>query len=111
MVIPIVSPGTVLLVIDSTCFIFGNLKVPEAGDNYGVSPSEIVGRGFETLVSGYDEGFDGVVNSNGTVVQQPRKPGIYIHTTDMGNSGRGYFVWSQQAKLIARDARAGDKVR
>ena len=75
-----------------------------------MSPSEIVGRGFQTLISGYDEGSDGVINSNGTVVQQQRKPGIYIHTTDMGYSGRGYFVWSQQAKLVARDAHAGDKV-
>lgn len=75
-----------------------------------MSPTELVGRGFQTLISGYDDGDSGEVSSNGTTIVQPRAPGIYIHTTDTGYAGRGYFVWTQQAKLVAKDAKPGDNV-
>jgi hypothetical protein len=59
------------------------LQVPEAGDSFGNSHFGLVGRGFTTLISGYNK----------------VDPGIYIHTTDDGYAYRGRFVWTQQAKL------------
>lgn len=64
------------------------IDVSEAGDTYGNTPPYIYGRGFRTLVSGY---------------QGSGNAGIYVHTTDDGYAGTGYEIWSQQAKLIPRD--------
>jgi len=63
------------------------LRVPEAGDTYGTTPVGMEGRGFITIISGYDR-----VNR-----------GIYIHTNDDGHAHRGRNVWSQQAKLVPAD--------
>ena len=60
------------------------LRVPEAGETYGRTPVALAGRGFTTLITGYDR----------------TNPGIYVHTTDDGFATRGRQVWTQQAKLI-----------
>ena len=70
------------------------LRVPEAGDTYGQTPVGLQGRGFITLISGYDQ-----INH-----------GIYVHTNDDGQAYRGRNVWSQQAKLVPADGgTAGDE--
>ena len=69
------------------------ITVPEANGTYGLSPSFLVGRGFITLITGYNT----------------RDPGIYVHTTDDGYLKHGQFVWSQQAKLVARDIDSEDQ--
>ena len=66
------------------------LRVSEAGDTYGLSPVGMEGRGFITVISGYDR----------------VHPGIYVHTNDDGNAARGVNVWSQQAKLVPADGGA-----
>lgn len=73
------------------------LQVPEAGATYGSTPSGLIGRGFQTLVSGYDQG------------SATRKPGIYIHTSDDGQVDNRHLVWSQQAKLVAKDSTINDQ--
>jgi hypothetical protein len=73
------------------------LQVSEAGSTYGATPSGLIGRGFQTLISGYDSG---VVSG---------KPGIYIHTSDDGHVDNRHLVWSQQAKLVAKDTTVNDK--
>ena len=60
------------------------VKVPEAGRTYAQTPSFIIGRGFQTLITGYDGGAD---------------PGIYVHTNDDGYVVNHQNLWSQQAKL------------
>jgi len=65
---------------------------PTAGSTYGRSQSFIVGRGFQTLVTGYD-------NVN---------PGLYVHTSDDGYVRNHQNVWSQTAKLVAKDATVND---
>lgn len=63
------------------------ITVPEANGTYGLSPSFLVGRGFITLVTGFNT----------------QNPGVYVHTTDDGHIRNGQYVWSQQAKLIAQN--------
>ena len=63
------------------------LRVAEAGVTYGKTPASLEGRGYSTLISGYDR----------------TNPGIYIHTNDDGIATAGRQVWSQQAKLIPSD--------
>lgn len=65
-----------------------SLFVPYANETYGETPPLLVGRGFLTLVSGYD----------------PFKPGIFVHTTDDGYLRDSKVVWSQQAILRPNDA-------
>jgi len=44
-----------------------------------------VGRGFETIISGYDATGLG---------------SVFVHNTDDGYAGRGYSVWTQNAQLV-----------
>lgn len=74
------------------------LFVPEGGATYATTPSALIGRGYMTLISGYG------VNDTGDA-----RESIYIHTTDDGYAQRGYFIWSQQAKLVAEDSEVGDE--
>ncbi len=74
--------------VDSSFSLQAKLYVSEAGDTYGNTPPYIFGRGFRTLISGY---------------QSTGGAGIYVHTTDDGYAGTGYEVWTQQAKLVPRD--------
>ncbi|RYH19795.1 hypothetical protein EON65_25515 [archaeon] len=66
----------------------------ETSGTYGITPPALFGRGFLTLITG----FDGSSSS----------PGIYVHTTDDGYVRNGQYVWSQQAKLLPKDIQAGD---
>lgn len=91
------SIGFIFFFISETSAIYQwsfqqRLIVPEAGQTYGVTPSGHLGRGFETLITGYDA--------------STASPGIYIHTSDMGdvNLTTRHVIWSQQAKLQAKDA-------
>ena len=59
------------------------LFVPSAAKTYGQTPALLVGRGFMTLVSGFD----------------PVDPGLFIHTAEDGHLKNGHVVWSQQSKL------------
>jgi hypothetical protein len=47
-----------------------------------------VGRGFETIISGYDESSVG---------------SIFVHNTDDGYASAGSSVWTQNAKLVPND--------
>lgn len=79
------------LLVSGQAFTYQSvLKVSEAGYTYGQSPVGLYGRGFVTALTGYSS--------------DKADPGIYVHTTDDGRAGRGYFVWTQQAKLKPRDA-------
>lgn len=60
------------------------IKVPSAGATFGITPSALFGRGFLTLITGYNAA----------------SPGIFVHTTDDGNILDNQYVWSQQAKLV-----------
>lgn len=64
-----------------------SLFVPYANKTYGDTPPLLVGRGFLTLISGYD----------------PFRPGIFVHTTDDGYVSGSKVVWSQQAVLRPTD--------
>ena len=64
-----------------------SLFVPYANKTYGETPPLLVGRGFLTLISGYD----------------PFRPGIFVHTTDDGYVSGSKVVWSQQAVLRPND--------
>ena len=44
-----------------------------------------MGRGFETIISGYDATGLG---------------SVFVHNTDDGYAGRGYSVWTQNAQLV-----------
>lgn len=68
------------------------IRVSEAGNTYGKTPSYFVGRGFTTLVTGYNY----------------QSPGIYIHTCDDGYVKNSQPVWSQQAKLVPSEGSVGD---
>lgn len=68
------------------------LRVKEAGDTYGITPVGFSGRGFHTMITGYD------LND----------PGIYVHTNDDGHADRGHIVWTQQAKLKPDDGTSTD---
>lgn len=68
------------------------LIVSEANVTYGLTPSFLTGRGFRTMITGYDSA----------------NPGVYVHTTDTGQLKQGHEVWSQQAKLVAVGAKATD---
>lgn len=61
--------------------------MPGGGNTYGKSESFIVGRGFQTLITGYDS----------------NSPGLYVHTNDDGYVRNHQYVWSQTAKLVAKD--------
>ena len=96
------SIGFILLCVVETSALYQwsfqqRLVVPEAGKTYGLTPTGHLGRGFETLITGYS---DSTATSSG----------IYIHTSDMGivNLTTRHLVWTQQAKLIAKDTTAGD---
>lgn len=71
------------------------LKVKEAGEYYGLTPFGFAGRGFETIVSGYDQGDQGMPPT--------RLAGVYIHNNDDGVASAGTVVWTQQAKLVPLD--------
>jgi len=62
------------------------VRVNTTANTYGQSPPLLIGRGFVTLISGYESDKD--------------KVGIYVHTTDDGFIRGGHMVWSQHAKLI-----------
>eukprot|EP01032_Pedospumella_encystans_P015428 gene15428-17646_t len=94
-------PGTTVLIL-ALAFIISNLTVvhsvlpwsyqqslfvPYANKTYGETPPLLVGRGFLTLISGYD----------------PFRPGIFVHTTDDGYISGSKVVWSQQAVLRPTD--------
>jgi len=64
-----------------------SLFVASANPTYGVTPPLLVGRGFMTLISGYDSATSE----------------IFVHTTDDGYVKDGNPVWSQQAKLKSAD--------
>jgi hypothetical protein len=69
------------------------ITLSTAGKTFGKSPSFIVGRGFLTLISGYN-----------TATGPSNPPGVFIHTTDEGflqhKSANNYqYVWSQQGLL------------
>eukprot|EP01031_Cornospumella_fuschlensis_P032749 gene32749-39589_t len=70
------------------------LLVPEAGETYAVTPPALFGRGFLTLITGFDA--------------SSSSPGVFVHTTDEGYVRNGQYVWSQQAKLVPRDIQPGD---
>lgn len=74
------------------------LQVPEAGVTYGRSPVALYGRGFVTMISGYNN-----VPAIHCITRNMSCPSVYVHTTDSGYAGRGYMVWTQQAKLMPRD--------
>jgi hypothetical protein len=60
------------------------LFVPEAIPTYGEMPAMLTGRGFMTMITGYD----------------PVDPGLFIHTTEDGHlHHNGASVWSLQGKL------------
>lgn len=59
-------------------------RVPESGGGDGIAPSHLLGRGFISVISGYDR----------------NQSGIYVHTTDEGLAIRGGYIWSQQQKLV-----------
>lgn len=59
------------------------LFVPNTRPTYGLTTPLLVGRGFQTLVTGYD----------------PVSPGIFVHTTDDGFVQNSHVVWSQQKVL------------
>lgn len=63
------------------------LFVPHARRTYGRTTPLLVGRGFQTLITGYD----------------PISPGIFVHTTDDGYVEHGHVVWSQQKVLKPSD--------
>ena len=69
------------------------IRVPQANTTYGITTPLLVGRGFMTLVTGYDAD----------------PPGIYVHTTDNGYVTHGHEVWSQQARLVAAGMSPGDQ--
>jgi hypothetical protein len=69
------------------------IKVPGSGTTYGTMPPALFGRGFLTLVTGYNDS----------------APGIFVHTTDEGYVRNGQYVWSQQAVLVASDVSPGDE--
>lgn len=73
------------------------LVVPEAGKTYAATPPGILGRGFETLITGYAD-------------PDVTTPGIYIHTCDTGvvNLTDRHVIWTQQAKLVAKDTLSSD---
>lgn len=71
------------------------LQVPEAGSTFGSTPSALFGRGFLTLVTGYDA--------------SSSSPGIFIHSTDEGTIQYGQYVWSQQAKLVPKEVISTDR--
>lgn len=71
------------------------LLVKEAGAAYGITPPAIFGRGFVTMISGYDA--------------RNNSPGIFVHTTDEGLLRHGQYVWSQQAKLVPKGATSSDR--
>lgn len=63
--------------------LFATSAIP----TYGMTPPLLVGRGFTTLISGYD----------------PSTSEIFVHTTDDGYVKDSNPVWSQQAKLKPAD--------
>lgn len=65
----------------------------ETGTTYGVTPSALFGRGFITLVTGYNS----------------TSPGIYVHTNDDGHVDGDKYVWKEQAKLVGDDTEVGDQ--
>jgi hypothetical protein len=69
------------------------IRVPEAGSTYSKTPAAFFGRGFITLITGYD------ANTSG----------IFIHTTDNGYIQNNQYVWSQQAILKATGTSQGDE--
>lgn len=71
------------------------LSVPDA-NQYSHSPSLLYGRGYQALISGYDTG-----TTTGT-------PGVFVHTNDYGFAARGYYCWTQTAKLTPADGEVGD---
>jgi hypothetical protein len=61
------------------------IVLPSAGPTYGNTPSFIVGRGFQTLITGYSS---------------TSEPGIYVHTNDDGYVFNHQNTWSLQARLV-----------
>lgn len=66
-----------------------------SGATYGKSPSQLYGRGFSYLITGYDD--------------SDTEPGIYVHTNDDGTAYYGKQIWSQVAKLVPSDTYADDE--
>ena len=65
------------------------LRVASAGRTYGRTPYALFGRGFISLISGYD----------------PASPGgVYVHTTDDGFlRSDGMVSWTVHAKLVPKE--------
>ena len=69
------------------------LQARNSSETFGNSPYAFSGRGFEHLISGYNE-YD---------------PALYVHTQDDGYAYPGRSVWTQQAKLVPNDPKGADK--
>lgn len=92
---PIVLPF--VLILCACCLVNGIITVfpykywsqqatfqlPNSSSTYGRSQAIINGRGFRTLITGFDL----------------QDPSVFVHTTDDGKDGYGYSSWSLQAKL------------
>ena len=64
---------------------------------YSFTSTALYGRGFQTIISGYDPG-----NENGN-------QSIYIHTNDNGHAARGYVAWTLSSTLTLDDLQPSDK--
>lgn len=65
------------------------IVLPTAGSTYAQTPSFLVGRGFQTLITGYS----GNDSSIGV-------PGVFVHTNDDGYVFNHQNRWTLQARLI-----------
>ena len=61
------------------------LHTPYTRKGLGSVPAYLTGRGFTSVISGYDR----------------NKTGIYVTTNDDGYSYRGGSTWSQQQNLVS----------